>query len=91
MAKCKSPSLLLRFALHSRPPPFDVDLVFSDIKAGLDFLHSLGLVHDDINPRNVMLDDDGHAIIIMCLHRSQIAWRHAWVVDVSDNSSGRER
>lgn len=36
----------------------------SDSKAGLNWLHSLGLVHDDINPKNIMLDDDGHAIII---------------------------
>ncbi|KIM43533.1 hypothetical protein M413DRAFT_25886 [Hebeloma cylindrosporum] len=45
-------------------PPFDADLVLLQIKAGLDWLHSLGLVHDDINPRNIMLADDGHAVII---------------------------
>ena len=32
--------------------------------AGLDFLHSIGLVHDDINPHNIMLDDGGRAVII---------------------------
>ncbi|KAF8969957.1 kinase-like domain-containing protein [Flammula alnicola] len=45
-------------------PPFDADSVVSGIKAGLDFLHGLGLVHDDINPRNIMLNAVGHAIII---------------------------
>ncbi|PPQ69462.1 hypothetical protein CVT26_002872 [Gymnopilus dilepis] len=40
------------------------DRVISDIKSGLEFLRKLGLVHDDINPRNIMLRGDGHAVII---------------------------
>lgn len=34
------------------------------ILAGIKHLHSLGLVHKDINPANVMLDEDGTLVLI---------------------------
>lgn len=34
------------------------------IFAGIKHLHSLGLVHNDINPANVMLDEDGMLVLI---------------------------
>jgi serine/threonine protein kinase len=34
------------------------------ILAGIKHLHSLGLVHNDINPGNVMFDEDGTPILI---------------------------
>ena len=34
------------------------------VLAGISHLHKLGLVHNDINPRNIMLDDGGTAVII---------------------------
>lgn len=34
------------------------------ILAAIKHLHSLGLVHNDINPANIMLDDDGTFILI---------------------------
>ena len=36
-------------------------MVPRDIRVGLDHLHKLGNVHDDVNP--TMLDDDGYVII----------------------------
>ena len=44
--------------------PLDEERIVSDVMAGLAFLHSIGLVHDDINPHNIMLDDGGRAVII---------------------------
>ncbi|RJE22006.1 Phosphotransferase enzyme family [Aspergillus sclerotialis] len=35
-----------------------------EILAGIKHLHSLGLVHNDINPANIMLDEDGTFILI---------------------------
>ncbi|KAG6916108.1 hypothetical protein DXG01_008382 [Tephrocybe rancida] len=32
--------------------------------AGVMHLHKMGLVHNDITPRHVMLDEEGHAVII---------------------------
>ena len=34
------------------------------IKAGIDHLHSIGLVHNDLNPANVMVSGDGRPVII---------------------------
>ncbi|KAF9024749.1 hypothetical protein BDZ89DRAFT_1068857 [Hymenopellis radicata] len=42
----------------------DVDGVIQGIKRGLDHLHSLKLVHCDINPFNVVLGPDSQAVII---------------------------
>ncbi|GAD99172.1 predicted protein [Paecilomyces variotii No. 5] len=47
------------------------ELVTESIKSGLQgllaaikHLHSLGLVHNDINPANIMLDEDGTLILV---------------------------
>ena len=43
----------------------DRNVILSGIAKGLQFLHgTLGLVHNDINPSNIMLDDKGHPVII---------------------------
>ncbi|KIJ48905.1 hypothetical protein M422DRAFT_28272 [Sphaerobolus stellatus SS14] len=47
-----------------RKPPFDPESVICDIDAGLKHIHALGIVHVDINPNNIMLDEDGRAVII---------------------------
>ena len=31
---------------------------------GIKFIHDLGLVHNDLNPNNIMIDEDGRAVII---------------------------
>jgi serine/threonine-protein kinase len=41
----------------------DVVRLSAEIAAGLDLLHSHGIVHRDVKPPNVMLDDDGHAAV----------------------------
>ncbi|PPQ84084.1 hypothetical protein CVT25_003604 [Psilocybe cyanescens] len=47
-----------------RTPPFQPDVIISGIRAALDHIHSFGLVHDDVNPRNIMVDNAGNPIII---------------------------
>jgi len=51
----------------TKRPLADVDSLIEGIKRGLEHLHSLGLVHNDINPANIMFlakDDDVTAVII---------------------------
>lgn len=42
----------------------DRDAWFNGIEKGIQHLHYLGLVHNDINPANIMLDETGTPIII---------------------------
>lgn len=56
-------SLMKRKLRSSRQVTKDYSRVLTGIKDGIKHLHSLGLVHNDINPSNIMLDGD-RAIII---------------------------
>ncbi|KAF2177367.1 hypothetical protein K469DRAFT_720700 [Zopfia rhizophila CBS 207.26] len=42
----------------------DKDGVLEKIKAGIQHLHQLGLVHNDINPSNIMFDEEDNPVII---------------------------
>ncbi|KAJ5935308.1 hypothetical protein N7466_004855 [Penicillium verhagenii] len=56
-------ALMKRAFRNTREVRKDYSRVLKDIDSGLRYLHSLGLVHNDINPSNIMIDDD-RAIII---------------------------
>jgi serine/threonine protein kinase len=43
--------------------PFDKERCLSGIESGLRHMHSLGLIHNDLNPANVMVDGDTAVII----------------------------
>jgi len=42
----------------------DTESLFQNIKSGVEHLHSLGLAHNDLNPYNIMLNHENHAVII---------------------------
>ncbi|KAF3930501.1 hypothetical protein ABW19_dt0200897 [Dactylella cylindrospora] len=42
----------------------DIKRIENQVRAGIEHLHALGLVHNDINPSNIMFDEDGVAVII---------------------------
>ncbi|PVH71794.1 kinase-like protein [Cadophora sp. DSE1049] len=46
------------------PRPFDKKLFLNQIKSAIDRVHSFGLAHNDINPRNIMLDEADTAFLI---------------------------
>jgi serine/threonine protein kinase len=41
-----------------------IENVCASIQAGIGHLHGLGVVHNDINPGNICIDEDGRAVII---------------------------
>ncbi|KAJ5477764.1 hypothetical protein N7530_003273 [Penicillium desertorum] len=52
-----------RVLRNTREVSEDYSRVLMDIESGLHHLHSLGLVHNDLNPSNIMVAD-GRAVII---------------------------
>ncbi|KAI5867860.1 serine/threonine kinase [Durotheca rogersii] len=44
--------------------PFDKERCLQGIESGIRHMHSLGLVHNDINPSNIMIDDADRPVII---------------------------
>ncbi len=39
------------------------DRILADVRAGAEFLNSNGIAHRDLNPRNILLDDESNACI----------------------------
>jgi serine/threonine-protein kinase len=56
-------SLAMRLRTCGRLAVDETLRLVTDIGAGVDALHRLGLVHRDVKPSNVMLDDDGTAAL----------------------------
>jgi len=46
------------------PSAVNAESIMHDIREGLTYLHERGFAHNDLNPSNVMLDDEGRAILI---------------------------
>ncbi|KAJ1946931.1 hypothetical protein GGF37_000830 [Kickxella alabastrina] len=42
----------------------DVEMFMDKVKQGLDFIHTRGYAHGDVNPRNIMVDEMGNPKII---------------------------
>lgn len=50
--------------LKSQDPKLDPEKCLSGIRSGIEHLHELGLVHNDINPTNIMFRLDYTPVII---------------------------
>ncbi len=50
--------------LRDSDRPLNLRSCLEGVKNGLDHLHNLGLNHNDVNPRNIMLDEEDVPIII---------------------------
>ncbi|KAF5315449.1 hypothetical protein D9619_007005 [Psilocybe cf. subviscida] len=61
---CSLKDLALGAVAEDVHPPYDPEVILADVQCGLNFLHNLGLVHDDITPRNIMVDENGRTIIL---------------------------
>ncbi|KAL4061768.1 kinase-like domain-containing protein [Scleroderma citrinum] len=44
--------------------PERISEIIEGVHAGLRHIHSLGYVHNDVTPTNIMIDEDGHPVLI---------------------------
>jgi len=56
--------VILQYRHEDVPYELDIATCMSGIRAGVGFLHSLGLAHKDLNPTNVALGSNGNPIIL---------------------------
>ena len=66
---------LQQIAAQSLPAPQQAVAWVSAIARALDYVHSRGVVHQDIKPKNIMLDELGRPRLI---DFGVARWRHAW-------------
>ena len=82
--------------LADRNRPLDVHSCLKSVKNGLDHLHALGLSHNDINPTNIMLDNEDMPIIIdfdSCQREGELSFgvgTLGWTNGVGNGMSRRE-
>jgi serine/threonine protein kinase len=51
------------FAKRRAFPLADVVAITTQVAAGLDYAHQFGLIHRDVKPENILLDEAGHALL----------------------------
>jgi predicted Ser/Thr protein kinase len=66
---------LQRYAEEIRPSPREAARLIAELAAAVDYLHRRGVTHQDIKPRNVLIDTDGTLRLIdFGLARLREAW-----------------
>jgi serine/threonine protein kinase len=80
------PGLTLhQFALQHRPGPRQAARLVADLAGAVAYLHAQGIVHQDIKPRNVLIDERGRPRLIdFGLARRD----HAWSGPPADSPGG---
>ncbi len=53
-----------RLRARDRLPPRRVAAIVREVALALDHAHAAGVIHRDVKPQNVMIDPDGHAVLM---------------------------
>ena len=57
-------SATLAERMQDKSRPLDMERCLQGIRSGIQYIHSLGYIHNDINPYNVMLTEDDVPVLI---------------------------
>ncbi len=76
---------LQQFAQRRRPGPREAARLIAELAGVVAYLHAQGIVHQDIKPRNVLIDERGRPRLI---DFGLARWEHAWSGDGNDRSGG---
>ena len=76
---------LQQFAQRRRPGPREAARLIAELAGVVAYLHAQGIVHQDIKPRNVLIDERGRPRLI---DFGLARWEHAWSGDGDDWSGG---
>ena len=80
------PGLTLeQFAQQHRSGPREAARLIAELAGAVAYLHAQGIVHQDIKPRNVLIDERGRPRLI---DFGLARWEHAWSGDGEDWSGG---
>src|SRR5262249_44414057 len=66
---------LQQFALQGGPGPREAARLVAELAGAVAYLHAQGIVHQDIKPRNVLIDERGRPRLI---DFGLARWDHAW-------------
>ena len=66
---------LQQVAEQSLPSPYQAAAWVAEIARALDYVHRRGVVHQDIKPKNILIDESGRPRLI---DFGVARWRHAW-------------
>jgi serine/threonine protein kinase len=57
-------SMTLAHGLNDNAHPLQREIILNGIALGIEHLHGLGIIHNDVNPSNIMLKSDDTPVII---------------------------
>ena len=76
---------LKQVAEQSPPPARQAAAWTAEVARALEYAHRRGVVHQDIKPQNILLDDSGRPRLI---DFGMARWRHAWTDSQAGPSGG---
>jgi tRNA A-37 threonylcarbamoyl transferase component Bud32 len=76
---------LQQAASQQRPVPRQAAAWVAQVARAVALVHSRGIVHQDIKPKNILIDESGRARLI---DFGLAHWRHAWAEDAVPSGGG---